>query len=71
MKHIAIGNDLIGYDELVDTNISSKITGLSKRSLIRISFTGELKRYKVGHRTIKFLVSDLVKWRDGLTNNLN
>ena len=61
-KYINIENKSYGHDEQVDSDIASRIVGLSPRTIRDMATRRELPIYKVGSRTIRYRVSDLLKW---------
>lgn len=56
----------VGLDELVDNKTAAFILGLSPRTVkdMGVGKARVLPVYKLGHRTIRFLVRDLIEWLD-------
>jgi len=59
---VCIANQVIGYDELINAEIASKIIGLSPRTIKDWGVAGKLPTYRIGRRANRFLVRDLVEW---------
>lgn len=61
---IMIEDVQIGEDELVDSRLAAKILGLSDRTVRDMGVLRRIPIYKIGPRTTRFLVSDLLDYRD-------
>ena len=59
---IIIGGDQVGVDELVNSYIAGKILGLSPRTVRDLGVKRALPVYKIGPRSNRFLVRDLLEW---------
>ena len=63
---ICIGERKIGLDELVDHRLAARILGLAPRTVQDMG-TGSkrvLPVYRIGSRTNRFLVRDLLEWSE-------
>ena len=63
--YLNVGNSDVGYDELVPVTLASKITGLSPRSLRRLTARNEIPLYRYSSNTVRYLVRDLLEWSEG------
>lgn len=61
---ILIDNREIGLDELCDSYTAGKILGLSPRTVRDMGVKRTLPIYKVGARTNRFLVRDLLEFTE-------
>lgn len=59
---IIINGNELGVDELVDSNIASKVLGLSPRTVRDMGIKRVIPVYRIGSRTNRFLVSDLLEF---------
>ena len=59
---IVIGNAEIGVDELVNSHVAAKICGLSSRTIRDMGIKRSIPIYKIGARSNRFLVRDLLQW---------
>lgn len=62
---VAIEDRLVGYDELVDAELASKIIGLSPRTIRDMAVRREIPVYRVSNNVTRYLVRDLVEWSEG------
>ena len=62
-KKISIQGNYYGHDELVDSDIASKIIGFAPRTVRDMATKRKLPIYKVG-RVIRFKVVDMVVWAE-------
>ena len=59
---LAIGSRTVGYDELVDSETAGRIMGLASRTIRDMGTYRTLPVYKLGYKTNRFLVRDLVAY---------
>lgn len=59
---IIIGNVAIGVDELVNSHVAGKICGMSSRTIRDLGVKRSIPIYKIGVRSNRFLVRDLLEW---------
>lgn len=65
MKHyINIEDDNIGIDQLVNYKVAAKILGLSPRTIKDMGIKRTVPIYKIGVKTTRFLVRDLIVWAE-------
>ena len=64
-RYINIADKTYGYDERVDSQVAAQILGLSPRTIRDMATRRELPIYKVGARTIRYRISDLLDWAEG------
>ena len=62
LKFVTIENKTIGIDELVDSKVAGKILGLKPRTVRNMGNRKELSIYKIGIKTNRFLVRDLLTY---------
>ena len=61
---ITIADQIYDLDELVGHVVASKIIGLAPRTVQNLGCSRKLITYKVGSRANRYLVSDLLAWRE-------
>ena len=63
-RYISIEENNIGIDQLVNYKIAAKILGLSPRTIKDMGSKRAIPIYKIGVKTTRFLVRDLLDWID-------
>ena len=63
-QHINIEDNTIGIDQLVNFKIAAKILGLSPRTIKDMGVKRKMPIYKIGIKTTRYLVRDLLGWAE-------
>ena len=63
---LCIGNQIFGMDDLVDYKDAAKILSVSAITMQRLGYSRKIPVYKLGSRTLRFLVADLCEYVDSM-----
>ena len=63
-NYINIEDNNIGLDQLVNFKVAAKILGLAPRTIKDMGSKRVIPIYKIGVKTTRFLVRDLMKWAE-------
>jgi len=61
-KKVNIADKYYGHDELVDSLVASRIIGFAPRTIRDMATKRILPIYKIGPKTIRYKVSDMLEW---------